>query len=94
MAEVDLTVSGQIPDGPTTANVTYFVIDKSSNAIVGSINLPNASQVSHAFRLTVKVSDPTGSFDVGHFDDAGKFVSAGFTIEVPTRPSGAVGPRG
>ncbi len=94
MAAVYLTVSGRIPDGPTTGNVTYFVVDKSRNAIVGSITLPNASKVSHAFRLNVRVASLSDSYDVGLFDEAGEFASAGFTVEAPKPLEGAVGPRG
>ena len=90
----EIIVSGQIPEGPTTANVTYFVMDKSRNVIVGNINLPNASTFANAFRLNVQVPNTSESFDVGTFDDSGGFTSAGFLVEGGQRPTGAVGPRG
>ncbi|MDB5451136.1 MAG: hypothetical protein JWQ52_2264 [Phenylobacterium sp.] len=91
---LEVTVSGPIPEGPTTAPVTYFVLDRAKNAIVGNLTLPNASPISRAFQLNVKVPDLSDSLDVGVFDAAGGFVSAGFKVEAPTRPQGAIGPIG
>ena len=90
LAPFELIVSGRIPDGPTTAAITYFVLDKSNNAIVGNITLPNAAKQNNAFRITVQVASLSESYDVGVFE-AGGFVSAGFTVEAPDRPRGAVG---
>jgi hypothetical protein len=90
----EITVSGRIPKGPTTGTITYFVVDKSKRAIVGNITLPNASTQSSAFRITVKVPSLSDSYDVGVFNAAGNFVSAGFTVEVPEPPRGAVGRTG
>jgi hypothetical protein len=90
---VEITISGQIKNGPTTRNVTYFVLDKSSNAVVGNITLPDASTFANAFRLQVAVPRLSEIFGVGTFDETGNFVSAGFQIEVPEPPTGAVGPR-
>jgi len=98
LAAIEITVSGRIPDvstaGSRTASTTYFVVDKDKNAIVGNITLPNTPKPHSAFRIVVRVPSGSKSFDVGVFDDAGGFVSAGFTVEVPEPPSGAVGPRG
>jgi hypothetical protein len=88
------SVSGSIPEGPTTANVNYFVVERSANAIVGNITLPNASTFARTFRLDVQVANLSGDLDVGLFDGSGTFVPAGFTVEVPSFPTGAVGPRG
>jgi hypothetical protein len=90
----EITVSGSIPQGQTTANITYFVVDSASNAIVGNITLPDASTIANSFRLNVRVPHLSDSFDVGTMSDDGEFASAGFTIETPTAPTGAVGPRG
>jgi hypothetical protein len=98
LAAIEITVSGRIPEvstaGSTTGSTTYFVVDKDKNAIVGNITLPNTPKPHSAFRIAVRVPSGSESFDVGVFDDAGGFVSAGFTVEVPKPPSGAVGPRG
>ena len=90
-AAIEIKVSGNIKKGPTTGSVTYFVLDKSNNAIVGNIVLPDASSQVNNFKIPVRVPS-LSSFDVGTYDDAGRFVSAGFTIETPPVPTGAVGP--
>lgn len=90
-AAIEIKVSGHIKKGPTTGTVTYFVLDKSNNAIVGNIVLPDASSQVNTFKIPVKVPS-LSSFDVGTYDEAGRFVSAGFMIETPTTPAGAVGP--
>jgi pyridoxine/pyridoxamine 5'-phosphate oxidase len=87
----EITVSGSIPQGQTTANVTYFVVDRARNAVVGNITLPDASTVANSFRLNVRVPQLSDNFDVGTMSDDGEFVSAGFTIETLTAPTGAVG---
>jgi hypothetical protein len=89
-ATMEIKVSGHIKKGPTTGNVTYFVLDKSNNTVVGNVMLPDASTQVNRFRIAVNVPS-SSSFDVGTYDDAGRFVSAGFTIETPTLPTGAVG---
>jgi uncharacterized protein DUF4347 len=94
LAATEITVSGRVPDVPKPGSTTYFVVDKSKNAIVGNITLPNSSKPHATFRIAVRVPSASESFDVGVFNDAGGFVSAGFTVEVPKPPSGAVGPKG
>lgn len=84
-------MSGTIPSGPTTRNVTYFVIDKARNAVVGNITLPDASTFANSFKLNVKVPQLSDQFDVGTMSDDGEFTSAGFTVETPDTPTGAVG---
>jgi len=94
LAATEITVSGRVPDVPKPGSTTYFVVDKSKNAIVGNITLPNSSKPHATFRIAVRVPSASESFDVGVFNEAGGFVSAGFTVEVPKPPSGAVGPKG
>jgi hypothetical protein len=88
---VQITISGEIQQGPTTRNVAYFVLDEARNAVVGNITLPDASTFAKSFRLQVTVPQLSESFAVGLFDEKGTFVSAGFQIEAP--PHSAVGPR-
>ena len=88
----DIMVSGSIPDGNTTSNITYFVVDRQRNAIVGNLTLPNASLIARSFSLQVKVPSYSDSLDVGLFDDDGNFTSAGFRVEGGQAPEGAVGP--
>ncbi|MER8570286.1 DUF4347 domain-containing protein [Mesorhizobium sp. M0924] len=92
LAAIEITVSGLTPNGSTAGSTTYFVVDRDHGSIVGNINLPNMAN--RAFRITVRVPGGSTSLDVGAFDEAGKFTSAGFTVDVPAPPSGAVGPKG
>ncbi|MER9952498.1 DUF4347 domain-containing protein [Mesorhizobium sp. M0047] len=92
LAAIEITVSGLIPSGSMGGSTTYFVVDKDHGAIVGNINLPNMAN--KPFRITVRVPSESSGLDVGVFDETGKFTSAGFTVDVPAPPSGAVGSRG
>lgn len=89
----EITVSGPIPHGPTTHQITYFVVDPARNAVVGTLVLPDAATFAQAFRLKVRVPQGAEHLEVGLFEETG-FVSAGFTVEAPARaprPAGAVG---
>jgi hypothetical protein len=88
---IEITVSGSIPSGQTNRDVIYFVVDKVRNELVGNITLPDASNVANSFKLNVRVPQLSDQFDVGTMSDDGKFVSAGFTIETPAAPTGALG---
>ncbi|MER8849829.1 DUF4347 domain-containing protein [Mesorhizobium australicum] len=92
LAAIEITVSGLVPSGLAAGSTTYFVVDRDHGSIVGNINLPNMAN--RAFRITVRVPGGSTGLDVGVFDEAGKFTSAGFTVDVPAPPSGAVGPKG
>lgn len=91
LAAIEITVSGLIPTGMTGGSTTYFVVDRDHGTIVGNLNLPNMAN--NPFRIAVRVPGGATSLDVGVFDGSGKFTSAGFTVDVPASPSGAVGPR-
>jgi hypothetical protein len=82
-------VSGPIADGETTGQITYFVVDKATHAVLGRFVLPNASHTMRAFRLLVEVTALADAYDVGVFDEASRFVSSGYDLEAP--PAGAVG---
>ncbi|WP_167514613.1 DUF4347 domain-containing protein [Mesorhizobium intechi] len=92
LAAIEITVSGLVPSGLAAGTTTYFVVDRDHGSIVGNINLPNMAN--RAFRITVRVPAGSTGLDVGVFDETGKFTSAGFTVDVPAPPSGAVGTRG
>lgn len=92
LAAIEITVSGLVPSGLAAGSTTYFVVDRDHGSIVGNINLPNMAN--RAFRIAIRVPGGSTGLDVGVFDEAGKFTSAGFTVDVPAPPSGAVGPKG
>jgi hypothetical protein len=94
MAVIEITVSGRIPEVPKPGSTTYFVVDRDNSAIVGNITLPNIAKP-NAFRIAIKVPSTSKNVDVGIFDDDGRFVSSGFTVEAPKpNPSGAAGADG
>lgn len=92
LAAIEITVSGLVPSGMTGGSTTYFVVDRDRGSIVGNLNLPNMAN--NPFRIAVRVPGGSTGLDVGVFDESGKFTSAGFTVDVPAPPSGAVGPKG
>ena len=89
----EITVSGSIPQGPTTRSVTYFVVDTARNAIAGNLTLPDAADFARSFQMNVRVVELSENYDVGTFADDGEFVSAGFKVEAPQPSAGAIGPR-
>ncbi|MER8454084.1 DUF4347 domain-containing protein [Mesorhizobium sp. M1428] len=92
LAAIEITVSGLIPNGSTPGSTTYFVVDREHSTIVGNLNLPTMAMANKPFRITLKVPSGSTSVDVGIFE-GGEFISAGFTVDVPAPPSGAVGPK-
>jgi hypothetical protein len=98
MAVSEVTVIGTLPSGDTTSSVTYFIIDRAKNAIVGQVVLPNASKQINSVSMAVKVPSAGGPHDIGTFDDAGNFHACGFLRVVGAvggeRPTGAVGRAG
>ena len=93
-SSIRITVSGEIPKGPGISTVNYVVMDLAERAVVGSFFLPNASEQVRQFRIPVAVPAKASCLDVGQVDDVGKFVSAGFKIEMPDLPRGAAGRAG
>jgi TPR repeat protein len=78
MAVSEVTVIGTLPSGDTTSSVTYFIVDRLKNAIVGQAVLPNDSNMINAVSMAVRVPSAGGPYDIGTFDDAGNFQAAGF----------------
>lgn len=89
--KAQLKVSGAIPHGETTGNITYFVVDRSTGSIAGNLTLPNASKVASSFAMAVDVPRVADTYDVGTFSEAGEFVSAKFDLTMPQAPKGAYG---
>jgi hypothetical protein len=86
-----IIVSGPIPEGKTTGRVRYYVIDKETQAVLGSFVLPDAAHGINSFRLIVPLGAPAAAYDAGSFDGEGHFAPANFTIEAD-EPTGAMGP--
>jgi hypothetical protein len=93
----EITVTGTLPTGDTTGNVTYFVIDTTTNTVVGQVILPNAVKKNTAVSLTVKVPSASASYQIGTFDEDGFHSSSFLSVRNPTsnqRPPGAIGRTG
>lgn len=51
LAAYEITIVGTLPEGKTTANVTYFVADTATNTVVGTVALPDAVERKTAVSL-------------------------------------------
>jgi hypothetical protein len=83
----EITIVGTLPEGKTTANVTYFVADTATNTVVGTVALPDAVERKTAVSLILKVSKSSASFAIGTFKDGVFHASSFLSVR-----SGAVGP--
>jgi hypothetical protein len=63
----EITVTGTLSKGKTTAIVTYLIADTATNTLVGMVALPNAHKPKTAVSLTLKVPKPGASFTIGTF---------------------------
>lgn len=89
MAEV--IVTGKLPEGDTTRNVTYFITDAASKTVFGQVMLPDAARGISAVSMIVKIPNAAGAVQIGTFDEAGVFTPAKFlSVSAPGagRPSG------
>ena len=97
LAAYEITVIGALPEGKTTATVTYFIADMATNTIVGTVALPDAVERKTSVSLTLKVPKPSASLAIGTFKDGVFHASSFLSIRNPTSNSthsGAVGPSG
>ena len=90
----EVKVTGSLPIGDTTRNITYFIIDASKKTIVGQVNLPDAVRQPMRVSISVKVQNALGAFAIGTFNN-GEFESASFlSVNDPAAgasPRGAIG---
>jgi hypothetical protein len=89
---VEVTVTGTLPVGNTTANVTYLIVDRARNAIVGQVVLPDAMPQSTGVAIPIRVPSGGGSLEIGTFDANGAFQPCAF-LSV-SGPGGAPPPGG
>jgi hypothetical protein len=83
LASYEITVIGTLPEGKTTANVTYFVADMATNTIVGTVSLPDAVERKTAVSLTLKVPKSSPSFAIGTFEDGVFRVTSFLSVRHP-----------
>ena len=74
----DLLVTGELPIGNSTENIPYFILDTSTNSVIGQVTLPRSAPRRMAVSLTVKVSQASGSYAIGTFGDEGGFQASEF----------------
>ena len=92
-AEVpEVTVTGTLPMGDTTGIVTYFVIDTTTNSVVGQVVLPNAVKKKTSVSMTVKVPNASASYQIGTFDEDGFHASSFLSVRNPTSTNVPPGP--
>jgi hypothetical protein len=103
LAANDITITGTLPNGNTTRSVTYFIIDPTTNTIVGQVVLPDAVKQNNSVSLTLKVPKASSSYAIGTFDNDSFHASSFLSVRNPTsnrasatseRPNGTVGPTG
>jgi hypothetical protein len=91
----DVTVSGTLPSGETTAAVNYFIMDMATKTVVGYLVLPNATKLTTKVLITVKVPSASASYSIGTFTEGGEFQPASFLTVSRTsgvqHSTGAVG---
>jgi hypothetical protein len=91
----EITITGTLPKGNTTRNVTYYLVDASRNTIVNQVVLPDAVDQNNLVSLAVTVPSATASYAIGTFDDGGRFLASTFlSVNKPAsdqRTTGAVG---
>lgn len=94
-AAYEINITGTLPQGKTTENVTYFIADTATNTLVGTVLLPDAVERKTSVSLILKVAKPSASFAIGTFKDGvfhrSQFLSVHNSIGNPTA-RGAVGP--
>jgi hypothetical protein len=98
LAAFEITITGTLPNGSTTRNVTHFVIDAVTGTIVSQIILPDAVRQNNSVAITVKVPSSSASYAIGTFDVSGDFQATSFlsvsNAAGDQRPGGAVEPSG
>ena len=58
LAAYEIVIAGTLPEGKTTTNVMYFIVDTATITIVGTAPLPDAVERKTSVSLTLKVPKP------------------------------------
>jgi hypothetical protein len=91
----EIIVSGTLPKGETTANVTYWIVDRDTRAIVSQVVLPDRSNQFNRVEMRLKVGRLSGGYQIGTFAPNGEFRPADFlSIRSDLDPLGPSGPTG
>jgi hypothetical protein len=74
----EIVVSGTLPKGETTQNLTYWIVDRDTNAIVSQVVLPDRSNQFNRVDMRLKVARLSTAFQIGTFGTNGAFTPAEF----------------
>jgi hypothetical protein len=74
----EIVVSGTLPRGETTQNLTYWIIDGDTNAIVSQVVLPDRSNQFNRVDMRLKVAQLSSAFQIGTLAADGAFASVEF----------------
>ena len=81
----EIIVSGTLPKGETTQNVTYWIVDGDTNAIVSHVVLPDRSNQFSRVDMRLKVARLSSALQIGTFEANGAFEPAEF-LSVRSEP--------
>ena len=91
----EIIVSGALPNGETTQNVTYWIIDRDTNAIVSQVVLPDRSNQFNRVEMRLKVARLSSAFQIGTFAANAEFKLVEFlSVRSELNPSSSNGPIG
>jgi hypothetical protein len=91
----EIVVSGALPKGETTQNVTYWIIDRDTNAIVSQVVLPDRSNQFNRVEMRLKVARLSSAFQIGTFAANAEFKLVEFlSVRSELNPSSSNGPIG
>ncbi len=89
----EIIVSGTLPKGETTQNVTYWVVDRDTNAIVSQVVLPDRSNQFSRVEMRLKIARLSSALHIGTFETNGAFKPAEFlSVRSELNPSSSSGP--
>jgi hypothetical protein len=89
----EIIVSGTLPKGETTQNLTYFIVEHDTKAIVSQVFLPNASNRIDNVHMLLKVARVCTSYEIGTFEANDEFKPVQFlSVRGDLNPSPAGGP--
>ena len=91
----EIVVTGSLPKGQTTQNVTYWIIDCDTDAIVSQVVLPDRSSQFSRVEMRLKVARTSGRYQIGTFAAKGAFEQVEFlSVRSDPNPPPSNGPTG
>jgi hypothetical protein len=89
----EIIVTGTLPKGETTQNVTYLIVDRDTNSIVSQVVLPDRSNQFSRVEMRLKIARLSSALQIGTFEANGAFKPAEFlSVRSELNPSSSNGP--